>query len=86
MLVDCTKRRDAYALGVSVFNALALTLIPTVGACDTKADPKGQAGVQYGDPVGIELGAHGAVPALAIKVAVSKGRDPSASVTLILLA
>jgi len=81
----CTKRRDAHALGVFVFKLLgcgALFSVLSLSACDDgkKDGPKPTAGVQYGDPVGIELGAHGTVPALAIKVAVTKGRDPAPSV------
>jgi hypothetical protein len=77
----CTERRVAFALGVLVFKrphllTLLLGLAITAG-CDSKGRPGAKAGHEYGEAVGIRLDAHGSVPALAVAVAVTKGRDPS---------
>jgi hypothetical protein len=64
-----------------VFNAAVVLGLLLSAACDDKADPKKASGVQYGDPVGLEIGAHASVPALDVKVAVTKGRDPTPSVS-----
>jgi hypothetical protein len=53
-----------------------LAALLSTGACD---DPKSE--VQYGDPVGIQIDARGNVPALTVAVAVTKGRDVSATVS-----
>jgi len=55
-----------------VLAALAMSL----AGCD---ESKSEA--QYGEPVGIQIAAHGAVPALSVAVAVTKGRDVSVTVS-----
>jgi hypothetical protein len=77
-----TERRDAQALGVFVFKPTrwllaSLLAASAVTACDAKEKAASKAGRQYGEPIGIRLDAHGAVPALAVAFAVTKGRDPS---------
>jgi hypothetical protein len=80
VFLDYTKRRDAHALGVFVFCLLAFALLLPAFGCESKDDPKPKLSLQYGDPVGIQIGAHGTVPALSVGVAVTKGRDPTPSI------
>jgi hypothetical protein len=61
--------RGARRLGLFAF----LLLVPPFVTGGCKNESKVMA--QYGDPVGIELEAHGAVPRLKLAIAVTKGRD-----------
>jgi len=77
-----TKRRIANAIGAFVFkrpDARAILLAVSAGtfACNSTPAPESKAGRQYGEPVGVRLEAHGAVPALSAAFAVTKGRDPT---------
>jgi hypothetical protein len=56
-----------------------LAVLSTCIACAACDDPKVE--VQYGDPVGIQIDARGGVPTLSVAVAVTKGRDVSATVS-----
>ena len=49
-------------------------------ARDTGARAVPTASLVYGDPVGVRLDARPPVPALAVSLAISKGRDPGPSV------
>ena len=52
-----------------------------LAACLAACDESSKSDVQYGEPVGIQIAGHGAVPALSVAVAVTKGRDVSATVS-----
>jgi hypothetical protein len=49
------------------------------GLCACDHDKSGPPSIadKLGDPIGIEIQAHAAVPALSVAVAVTKGRDPT---------
>jgi hypothetical protein len=53
-----------------------LTLVILAG-CDGGKPGRAAVADRYGDPIGIQIEAHGAVPALSVAVAVTKGRDPT---------
>jgi hypothetical protein len=52
-----------------------------MAALSSACDDGSANAAQYGDPVGIVLEAHGAIPALGVAVAVTKGRDVTAVVS-----
>jgi hypothetical protein len=76
------KRRVANALGAFLFNrhsslVILLALSCGAAACDGSSRPESNGRRQYGEPVGIRVEARGAVPALSVAFAVTKGRDPT---------
>jgi len=77
---DCERGRDiTRPLFFVGLGRRQLALLAAVAACLTACDdPKNE--VQYGEPVGIQIAGHGSVPALSVAVAVTKGRDVSATV------
>lgn len=65
------------ALLTSLSPFLALATLVALSGCDDKSTTHGSSAKQYGDPIGIEIAAHGTVPGLSVAVAVTKGRDPT---------
>jgi hypothetical protein len=57
-----------------------MTLVTATAIFTAGCDESSKSDVQYGEPVGIQIAGHGAVPALSVAVAVTKGRDVSATV------
>jgi hypothetical protein len=58
-------------------SALLLSTVAAVVGCRGTTGGGLAASPSYGDPVGVELPADGEVPALSLRLAVTKGRDPA---------
>jgi hypothetical protein len=75
---DCQGGRD---ITRPLFFVGRFALLATATVCLAACDESTKNEAQYGEPVGIQIAGHGAIPALSVAVAVTKGRDVNVTVS-----